>query len=190
MDRIWFLTNTMYGNWLPGDSRGFIGHVWEHRDEDDENDVRVMHNQPGVTYDEGLARLEATARDQMKGDPITLVHEHAIALRNQFEETSRYRGWHIFTGAIMFNHFHLVVGVNGDPKPGKILGDFKSWGTRKLSSVYGTPRSKTWWTEKGSKRKPKYENGVRRVITYVFREQPNPLVVWISEEGLKYLEQS
>jgi hypothetical protein len=31
VDRYWLLTNTSYGNWLPGDRRGFVGRVWEHR---------------------------------------------------------------------------------------------------------------------------------------------------------------
>jgi hypothetical protein len=43
--------------------------------------------------------------------------------------------------------------VPGDPAPGKILGDFKSWSTRALSKKFGAPASETWWTERGSKRK-------------------------------------
>ena len=27
MERYWLLTNTCYGNWLPGDARGFVGRV-------------------------------------------------------------------------------------------------------------------------------------------------------------------
>jgi REP element-mobilizing transposase RayT len=51
---------------------------------------------------------------------------HAEALLTQFQETARIRGWELRAVAIMFNHFHIVVGVPGDPKPSKILGDFKS----------------------------------------------------------------
>jgi hypothetical protein len=40
MDRYWFLTSTTYGNWLPGDPRGFVSGVI------DEREGKVIHNQP------------------------------------------------------------------------------------------------------------------------------------------------
>ena len=58
---------------------------------------------------------------------------HAETALTQFRETADVRGWSIRAVAIMFNHFHIVVGVPGDPPPSKILGDFKSWTTRALS---------------------------------------------------------
>src|SRR5205823_9258660 len=88
--------------------------------------------------------------------------------------------------AIMFNHFHIVVGVMGDPKPSKILGDFKSWGTRRLSERFGSPASETWWTEHGSKRKLRDEAALSAAIHYVLYEQPNPLITWSPETGLHY----
>ena len=86
----------------------------------------------------------------------------------------------------MVNHFHIVVGVRGDPEPGKILGDFKSWGTRKLTKSFGAPASETWWTERGSKRKLKDEQALGGAIHYVLYDQPNPLLTWSPETGLHY----
>lgn len=81
----------------------------------------------------------------------------------------------------MFNHWHIVVGVPGDPKPSKILGDFKSWGTRCLSERFGAPPSETWWTERGSKRKLPNQKAILGATNYVLYKQPNPLVVWSPE---------
>ncbi len=153
MDRYWLLTNTCYGTWLPGKESGFVGHVWEHRDNDPKADIRVVHNVPGTPCDEDIRGLEEAAQTVMKGPPIHLDVAGAEAALAQFRETAQHRGWEIEAVAIMYNHFHIVVGVRGDPAPGKILGDFKSWATRKLTRTFGAPASETWWTERGSKRK-------------------------------------
>jgi hypothetical protein len=86
----------------------------------------------------------------------------------------------------MFNHFHIVVGVPGDPDPGKILGDFKSWATRTLSKCFGAPPSKTWCTEHGSKRKLPDARAIAAAEHYVLYEQPNPLLTWSPETGLHH----
>ncbi len=178
MDRYWLLTNTCYGTWLPGGPHGFVGHVWEHRPEDSAEDRRVVHDLPGTPCDEDIPELQQAARKRMRGPPIQLTLEQALVLLEQFQETARIRGWSIEAAAIMGNHFHLVVGVSGDPKPGKILGDFKSWGTRRLSERFGEPLSETWWTERGSKRKLAGETARRQASHYVLYRQPNPLVTW------------
>ena len=88
--------------------------------------------------------------------------------------------------AIMSNHCHIVVGVPGDPEPSKILGDFKSYGSRHLNRHWARPMSRTWWTESGSKRKLPNEEAVLAAIKYVM-EQAYPLVIWtapIPEMGL------
>ena len=186
MERHWFLTNTWYGNWLPGDARGFVGRVWEHRSLDPDEAPRVAHNVPETPYDQDMAGLERAAREHMKGPPIHLQTAHAEALLAQFRETAGYRGWTIRAVAIMFNHFHVVVTVPGDPDPGKIIGDFKSWATRALSKRFGAPASGTWWTERGSKRKLNDAKAIAGATQYVLYDQPDPLVTWPPETGLHY----
>jgi REP element-mobilizing transposase RayT len=186
MDRCWLLTNTFYGNWLPGDHRGFVGQVVDHRPGDPDQQWRVTHNLPGADYDEDIPGLEEASRKQLKGSPIRLAVEHAQVLLDQLRETATFRNWKLIAVAIMFNHFHAVVGVSGDPSPSKILGDFKSWGTRALNERFGKPRSETWWTERGSKRKLPNESAVIAAVRYVLFDQPNPLVTWSPETGLCY----
>jgi len=186
MDRYWFLTNTCYSNWLPGDERGFVGRVKDRRPADGAGRQRVTHDLPGTPYDEDIPGLEDAARSLMKGPPIRLTTSHADAALAQFRETARFRAWELWAVAIMFNHFHIVVGVNEDPAPGKILGDFKSWGTRRLSKQFGKPVSETWWTERGSKRKLEDESDLISATNYVLYNQANPLLTWSPEFGLCY----
>ena len=182
MDRYWLLTNTFYGNWLPGDRRGFVGHILEHRVGEDTSDRRIGHTVPGTTYDENLPDLQRAALAQMKGEAIHLRKEQAEVLTSQFRETAQHRGWELLAVAVMFNHVHLVVGVADDPKPSKILGDFKSWGTRKLTTCFGAPTSETWWTERGSKRKLPNPAAIQAAYEYVLYGQFEPLVTWSHED--------
>lgn len=171
-DRYWLLTTTTYATWLPGGERGFVSPVpvgedrWE------------LHNMPGTPYDSDLPNLEQAARERLKAPPIYLVKEQAVELASQFHETANCRKWRLCALAIMRNHFHIVVGVPGDSAPGKVLGDFKSYASRCLNRKFGKPKSDTWWTEAGSKRKLKDDFAVIAGVTYV-RDQFQPLVVWI-----------
>ena len=80
----------------------------------------------------------------------------------------------------MRNHAHLVVGVPGDPDPANLLRDFKSYASRPLTRRRGKPRSGTWWTKSGSRRKLPDAAAVGRAIEYV-RTQPNALGVYIND---------
>src|SRR5437762_13625554 len=93
MDRYWLLTNTCYGNWLPGDARGFVGHVWDHRPEESAEDRRIVHDLPGTPYDEAMPGLEVAARQRMRGSPIHLTLAHAEVVLAQFQETARFLKW-------------------------------------------------------------------------------------------------
>jgi hypothetical protein len=184
MDHFWLLTNTCYGTWLPGDRRGFVGRVWDHRPDDSPAAPRVTHARPGTEYDGDIPGMQRASAAIMKGPPIHFTLGHAEVACAQFQETARHRHWQIEALAIMFNHFHLVVGVAGDPAPAKVLGDFKSWGTRALSARFGPPASGTWWTERGSKRKLPDDRAVRAAVRYVVYDQPNPLVTWSPATGV------
>jgi REP element-mobilizing transposase RayT len=173
MDRFWFLTSTTYGTWLPGDERGSVTTVL------DGPGPRKRHNIPGTACDEGMPGLHASAHAALKDRPVYLSREQAEALLAQFQETAEHRGWLLLAVAIMANHFHILIGVRGDPEPDAILGNFKSYGSRALNRRWGKPASGTWWTEGGSKRKKVGEPAVRDGIQYI-REQEYPLVIWVN----------
>jgi hypothetical protein len=109
--RYWFLTKTCYGTWLPGDARGFVGHVGEHLEDDDPSDRRVLHNSAGAAYDKDMPGLEREARAGMLGEPAHLTEPQAQIVVQQFQESARFRKWELIAAAVMFNHFHILVGV-------------------------------------------------------------------------------
>lgn len=172
MARFWLLTWTTYGNWLPGDRRGFVGQV---RGADG---LPTIHNLPGTPYDADVPPLERAMRAAMLGPPIRLSSEHAAVVIEQFRETAKYRGWELLAVAVMANHVHLVVGVPGDPKPEQILHSFKSYASRALNQRWAKPVNGTWWTESGSKRKLPHDDAVRAAVNHV-GHQEYPLAVWI-----------
>lgn len=178
MDRYWLLTSTTYGTWLPGDPRGFVSETR------DSKWAKIRHNAPGTPVDVDQPLLYGYTESKLKAPPVTLSLEHGRALLEQFQETAEHRGWLLLAVAIMANHFHIVVGVEGDPAPGRILGDFKSYGSRKLNRGWGQPESDTWWTESGSKRKLATEANVLAAVRYV-EEQEFPLLIWVAERYLR-----
>lgn len=186
MDRYWLLSNTCYGTWLPGDRRGFVGRVWEHRLDDPSDQPRVAHDLPGAPYDEDAPGLVIASRLLLKRPPVHLTVAHAKVFLAQVRETAGYRRWELRAVAVVFNHFHIVVGVLGDPKPSKVLGDFKSWATRALARDFGRPASETWWTESGWKRRLPDERALAAAIHYVLYDQANPLLTWSPETGVHY----
>lgn len=176
VDRVWFLTWTTYGTWLPGDERGFVGSA------KDEFGEFSTHNEFGSALGKPNEHLRSAAEQQLKANPILLNIHHARALLEQFQETVHFRKWLLIAVGIMHTHLHVVVGVPGDPDPEKILGDFKAYGSRCLNQKWGKPTSDTWWTTRGSKRKLGASRALETVVHYVCH-QPNPLLIWTRENG-------
>jgi REP element-mobilizing transposase RayT len=144
---------------------------------------RIVHNLPGTPWEPPIPGLYHASLRQMKGPPIFLNREQAEIILAQFQETAAHRRWKLRAAAIMCNHFHIVVQVADDPSPQKILADFKAYASRVLNRRYGRPRSETWWTTNGSKRKLRDERHESNAIRYVLYKQPSPLVVWSPELG-------
>ena len=181
--RHWFLTNTTYGTWLPGDEHGSVTSVRDRRSTDIPSTVRFEHDLPGTPVEDEIPGLYEAAKEAMKGPPIYLDVEKAETVLAQFLETGGFRGWFPLAIAIMCNHWHMVVQVDGDPKPEKILADFKAYATRALNRKFGRPASETWWTSKGSKRKLSDDEALGNANNYVLYKQPDPLVVWSPKLG-------
>lgn len=181
IERYWLVTWTTYGSWLPGDDRGHVGTA------PDETGRQINHNQPGTPYCRPDQLRRQSAARRLKSAPVLLHVAQAKAMLEQFQETTCYRQWLLVAAAIMHTHLHLVVGVSQDPEPDKILGDLKSYGSRRLNRGWGKPGSDTWWTTGGSTRKLPDEQAAEAAVDYV-RRQPNPLVVWTREQGLVFVK--
>lgn len=177
VDRHWFLTWTTYGSWLPGDRRGFVGRVL------DESGEFINRNELGTPPAFPNEALLESSRNLLKSPPVSLNNLQARELLEQFQETSRIRGWLAIAIGIMRTHIHVVIGVPGDPKPETILGNFKAYGSRRLNKKWPKPASDTWWTTRGSTRKLSNHQSIEAVVNYIVR-QPNPLLIWTREDGL------
>lgn len=170
-DRVWFLTWTTYGTWLPGDARGFVSPKFDLEKTEKRNNI------VGTEYDKDRPKLRELSKSKLIGEPVYLRLEHAEVIRVQFEETAKRRGWTIVIGAIIANHVHLVVGVLGDPEPDVLLRDFKSYASGSLNRTFCRPESGTWWTQSGSKRKVKDARHFNAVVAYV-KNQQGALMSW------------
>lgn len=161
LDRHWLLTSTTYGTWLPGDARGFVSPAPV------DDGLRLeLHNIPGTPYDSVLPMLNEAARSRLRSGPILFAKAHAEVIGEQFQETATYRQGKLLAYSIMRNHMHIVVTVPVDPQPAKLLQSFKSYASRALNDRWSKPKSGTWWTESGSKRKLPTEAAVRLAIRY------------------------
>lgn len=175
-DRCWLLTWTTYGTWLPGERKGFVSSVVV--------DGKVeLHNQTGMPIDADMPALREHALRLLKGKPIYLGTEQASLCLEQFRETAKIRQWQLLGIAIMANHVHLVVGVQDDPDPNKLLHNFKSYASRKLNTHCPRPPSETWWTKDGSKRKLPDLKAIQNAIGYL-RRQHAPLAMWFLEDEI------
>ncbi len=163
--RVWLLTWTCYGEWVPGDARGFVGRVRDLRP-GEQSSSRLRHNVVQTQYDRGLSGLARRSRERMNGPPVRLTEEQANALSSQFSETARHRGWRLLAAAVMTQHIHLLVGVPDDPEPDSLLRDFKSYGSRSLNRQAGGRRER-WWTRGGSTRKKSDRAAVLDAAAYV-----------------------
>ena len=177
MDRFWLFTWTTYGTWLPGDVRGFVSNVR------DGPGRERRHNKVGTPYDADIPGLRKAALKNMRGGPIFLTSSQAVMVFRQIQETGHIRGWHLSAVAIIPNHVHVVLGVSGDPDPGGILRDLKSYASRALNNWWTKPPCGTWWTESGSKRKLKDSKSIIGAVRYV-RQQRGALLIWTRDDGL------
>jgi REP element-mobilizing transposase RayT len=171
----WLLTSTTYGTWLPGDKRGFVSTV------KDGPGPRVRHDVPGTEYDRDVEGLNRSARELLKCLPILLTAEQALAVLEQFHETATFRRWNLYAGAVMANHFHLVVAAPDEVHSTILMRDFKSYASRALNRRWQKPGSGTWWTESGSRRSLPDEQAIEAAIEYV-RRQSAPLAMWFATD--------
>lgn len=184
MDRYWFFTWRTYGTWLPGQP-GFVGYYKT------DSGQRVTENSLGTPTADAMPALARYASSIMTSEPVALSQAHADRVFEQLKETAHYRGRVINAVAILVNHIHLVFGTPGDPEPNKMLDDWKAYASRALNRLIGwappAPRP-VWWERDGSKRVCCTPLDRAGAIRYTIRQE-NPLVIWVSDEARKLLEQ-
>jgi hypothetical protein len=88
-------------------------------------EVRFEHDLPGEPWEDEIPALVRASVEQLKCPAIFLNKPQAEAVFEQFQETAEHRKWSMSAVAIMHNHFHIVVQVEGAPLPRKFSRTLK-----------------------------------------------------------------
>lgn len=183
----WLNTSTFYGNWLPGDPRGFVSRVRDRRPEDPTTQHRVKHATPGTEYDRDQQGLWISAKNSLKAAPIRIDTDQARIILEQFQQTALYRHQKLWAVSLMANHIHWIVELEQFHTANKLLQDYKSYASRKLNSIYGKPASGSWWTSGGSTRHLQNQQSLHSAIKYVLN-QHSSLITWAHPDYAQFSE--
>lgn len=148
----YFLTWSTYGTWLHGDERG---------------SVTVAQNQintPRVSPDD---ELQCYRMRRMRGQPFVMSDEQRRIVDQTIREHCAIRQWTLHALNVRTNHVHVVC--TAPPEQEKVLGEFKSWASRRLREA--DPNLEDIWTRHGSTRWINTKSSFVRAIQYVLEEQ-------------------
>ena len=147
----YLLTWTCYGTWLHGDERGSV-------DSDDRT--------PGAPF---VAPSTRRARDEtrrLRNAPVSLGAQARRVVRDTVVEHCELRGWTIVALNVRANHVHAVI-ENAAVTPERMLGQLKSWSTRRLREAGLLGRDARVWTHHGSTRYLWNRQSVADAVAYV-----------------------
>jgi REP element-mobilizing transposase RayT len=157
--RGYFLTWTCYGTWLHGDVRGSV-------DED--------HNQFDTASAAPNAARAFHHKARLKDAPTTLDSERRRVVEQTIRDHCEVRRWTMWALSVRTNHVHVIVGAGGVP-PGKVMGQLKSWSTRRLREFNLVGEEDRVWTNGGSTRFLWDDDSVARATRYVVAGQGGDL---------------
>jgi REP element-mobilizing transposase RayT len=114
------------------------------------------------------ALMDAKER-AMRDRPYILDARRRKAVAESIQETCDVRDWKLIALHARSNHVHVIV--QGPTAPERMLNDFKSYASRRLSSQLGEERNLRRWTRHGSTRYLWDSDSVQSAVQYVLEEQ-------------------
>lgn len=96
-------TWTCYGQWLPGDPRGYVSNTLT------DEGYRPRRNEPGTPVDRNDARTLERAKQLQSHPTVWLTPSHAECVARAAIAAAIDREWLILRGAVMSNHVDMVV---------------------------------------------------------------------------------
>lgn len=165
-------TWTCFGQWLPGDKRGYVSNTYEGPG------YRPKRNEVGMPFDRGDTATYARARELQRHETVWLSRDEARVAAGAMIDAAKEREWVILQGAVMANHVHVVVANCPDNGPA-VRRILKGTSQAALSRFAG--RLRKWWTTGGSDRYKHGESAVGAAIKYV-DEQEFVLVKIVNNE--------
>jgi len=151
-------TWTCYGQWLPGDQRGFVSNTLT------EEGYRAKRNVPRTSYDRDERATYQLAKALQKHPTTWLTAKLAIVAAEGMISAAIDREWMISRAAVMSNHVHTVVSECPD-SGSAVRRVLKGVSQAKLNEHVGKPCS--WWTRGGSDRYLHGERAILAAINYV-----------------------
>jgi REP element-mobilizing transposase RayT len=149
----YFLTWTCHGTWLHGDERG---------------SVDMGHNQYGTPILGPDSAREDRAGFMAAVEPRVLSDEERSIVERAIRDHALHTGWELLAVNVRTNHVHVVVRTGTEPE--RVMGQFKSWATRRLREA-GLRDSHRVWTREGSTRYLFDHASVHRAVDYVVNHQ-------------------
>lgn len=150
----YFITFHTYGTWLHGDQRGSV------------DPAHNIYNTPTIAPD---ARRAAREAQTLRHEPFILDAQARAVVDSTIRAVATHRGWTIHALNVRTNHVHVVVSAAHPPE--RVMLDFKSWSTRRLTEA-GLISSKTKvWSRHGSTRWLNTQHAFDRAREYTTSEQ-------------------
>jgi REP element-mobilizing transposase RayT len=141
-----FITWTVYGTYLPGDSRG-----WTHRD---------------AGHQLGRPQLEKWQRLRLRHPPMTLTQSMRCVTDQAIREICRVRNWSLWAVMSRSNHAHVVL-TAASHRPHLVREQLKAKSTRDLRNRFVALRNRPVWSSKGDIQFLDSDSDIERCVEYV-----------------------
>ena len=148
------ITWTCYGQWLRGDTRGYVDR---------------HHRTPGAPYRWGHGDFRNADANRMRETACWLDDTHRRAAHAAMGEACAFRDWRHVALNVQPDHVHVVVRAPGHTGK-QVMQRLKDRATRCLRGL--TPGRHRWWTEGGKVELILDERYLRQAVAYVTGRQP------------------
>jgi len=151
------ITFNCYGKHLHGNEKGSVDR---------------KHNTYGNELLEPHAGLEGFELNAMTQPPYTLDEPRRKVVLKTIKEVCQYRGWDLIAAHVRSNHVHIVVSAK--EKPEKLMKDFKSYASRRLTEAGFDSKDRKRWARHGSTTYKWTQEELDVAIDYVVKGQGDP----------------
>lgn len=157
----YFITFTMYGNWLHGDDRSSA----------DRN-----HNTYGTPYLPADPKLRTYRERAMTAPPYQLDQPRRKLVIESVTQHAAFRRWQLYAVHVRPAHVHIVS--SGDRTPERMMDEFKAYASRALNRAGIDAGEVKRWTRHGSTRHLFTDDAVWRAAEYALDEQGERMEVY------------
>ena len=146
---VYFITWCTYGNWLPGDERG-----WRKRN------AGTQLPRPG---------LNRWCQEQMRYEPVLLADKDRLTVESACHEHCNQRSWTLIAVSARSNHVHLVVAANASPKA--VRDQLKANCTRRLRTQDEPLDVPQTWAKGADVEILDNDDEIQKAVAYVLEAQ-------------------